>query len=79
MKKAETYQFPDTIEDSKLDSPRRTTIRDKTAKTMATDLNAQYPLKYDKKLEVSTPKTKVIETNKLKDIEMPKIGKKTVT
>jgi len=78
MKKAETYTFPDTIEDSKFDSPRRTTIRDKGAKPLANDLNAAYPLKYEKKLDVTTPKVNM-QTNKLKDIEIPKIGKKTTT
>ena len=80
MKKAETYTFPDTVEDSKFDSPRRATIRDKGASTMANDLNAQYPLKYEKekKTEVATPKTSTnLQSNKLKDIAIPSIGKKT--
>lgn len=76
MKKAETYTFPDTLEDSKFDSPRRATIRDKGAKAMANDLNAQFPLKYEKKVDIATPKTN-LQSNKLKDIEIPKIGKKT--
>ena len=36
-----------------------------------------YPLKPNKKLEVSTPRVQKIDS-KLKDIEIPKIGKKTV-
>jgi hypothetical protein len=43
---------------------------------MANDLNAAYPLKYEKKVDITTPKTN-IQSNKLKDIEIPKIGKKT--
>lgn len=82
IKKPEKIGLKPAVEDSKLDSPaRRTTIRDKAANTTLNDLNAQFPLKknYTVNVDPNKERLKNIEKNKLKDIEIPKIGKKTVT
>ena len=74
LKKPEKLGLKLATEDPMVDSPaRRTTIRDKTAKTTVNDLNSQFPLKknYNVNLAPEADKLKKIDKNKIKDIEMP--------
>jgi hypothetical protein len=66
VKKAEKFKFEEKYEESP--------SRRQSYKPLANDFTS---LKPNKKLEMSTPRVQKIDS-KLKDIEIPKIGKKVV-